>query len=572
VKWRAIAALALSYAPAVAQTPANWTLASPTTSPPARSGQAMAYDSLHSQTVLFGGQGAGQIHLGGPIPYLNDTWVWDGSTWTEKTPQTVPTARALHAMAYGMGQVLMFGGVINGSVGLEKDTWVWDGTNWTVQTSFGPSERYGTAMAYDTAHNQIVLFGGEGPAMPGSSFIGDTWVWNGAAWTQESPQTSPPARAGHSMAYDSVHGQVVLFGGEGANGFGFQATAEALNDTWVWDGTNWTQESPKTSPAPRNSFTMAFDAAHGQVLLFGGLDGNGTDLNDTWIWDGSNWTQVSPQTSPSARDEYALAYDSTHGQIVLFGGESPLQSDTWTWIGAPLVVGPTIGGVVNGASFVKGGVVPGEIASLFGTNLTSSTGINLTSGLPLPTTFMQDSVMVNSQAVALFAVDNVNGQQQFNFQVPWEVASGPMANIAVDNNGTTGASVAVPVLAAQPGIFNYSSGGDTFGAILHANFQLANTAHPAKGGETVLIYCTGLGAVSSPPADGAAGNGQVTMTMPTVTIGGVKAIVSFSGLAPTFVGLYQVNVEVPASLTSGNQPVVVSVAEAASNSVLLPVQ
>jgi uncharacterized protein (TIGR03437 family) len=133
------------------------------------------------------------------------------------------------------------------------------------------------------------------------------------------------------------------------------------------------------------------------------------------------------------------------------------------------------------------------------------------------------------------------------------------------------ASLAAPVLAAQPGIFNYSAGGKTFGAILHANFQLADTGHPAKAGETVLVYCTGLGAVASPPADGAAGNGQETLTTPAVTIGGTKAIVSFSGLAPGFVGLYQINVEVPAALTSGNQPVVVMLAGASSNSVLLPV-
>jgi uncharacterized protein (TIGR03437 family) len=191
---------------------------------------------------------------------------------------------------------------------------------------------------------------------------------------------------------------------------------------------------------------------------------------------------------------------------------------------------------VNGASFVGGGVVAGEIATLFGSNLTSSTGINLTSGLPLPNTFLTDSLMVNTNPAALFAVDNVSGQQQINFQVPWEVASGPMANITIESNGDTSASLSVPVLAAQPGIFNYTAGGDTFGAILHANFQLANTANPAKAGETVLIYCTGLGAVSSPPADGAAGNGQETTTTPTVTIGGTKANRQFQWPGTNFRG------------------------------------
>jgi uncharacterized protein (TIGR03437 family) len=232
----------------------------------------------------------------------------------------------------------------------------------------------------------------------------------------------------------------------------------------------------------------------------------------------------------------------------------------------------TANGIVNGASFAKGGIVPGEIATLFGSNLTSSTGINLTSGLPLVTTFLNVSVMVNDKAVPLFAVDDVNGQEQINFQVPWEVASGPIANIAVMNNGTTSATISVPVLAAQPGIINYNTAGGNFGVILHSNFQLADSAHPAVPGETVLIYCTGLGAVSSPPADGAAANGQSTVVMAKVTMGGVNATVSFSGLAPGFVGLYQVNAKVPAGLASGNHPVVINVGGSSSNSVLLPIQ
>ena len=232
----------------------------------------------------------------------------------------------------------------------------------------------------------------------------------------------------------------------------------------------------------------------------------------------------------------------------------------------------TASGIVNGASFAKGGIVPGEIASLFGSNLTSSVGINLTSGLPLVTTFLNVSVMVNDKAVPLFAVDDVNGQEQINFQVPWEVASGPTAKIAVINNGTTSATVSVPVLASQPGIINYNTAGGSFGVILHSNFQLADSAHPVAPGETVLIYCTGLGAVSSPPADGAAANGQSTVVKAKVTMGGVNAAVSFSGLAPGFVGLYQVNAVVPSGLASGNQPVVITVGSSPSNSALLPIQ
>ncbi|HLK22064.1 MAG TPA: SBBP repeat-containing protein [Bryobacteraceae bacterium] len=233
---------------------------------------------------------------------------------------------------------------------------------------------------------------------------------------------------------------------------------------------------------------------------------------------------------------------------------------------------PTIDGVTNGASFAEGAIAPGEIATLFGGNLTASTGVQLVSSVPLPKQFLNTSVMINGSAAPLFAVDNVNGQQQINFQVPWELAAGSTASVVVENNGTSSAPLRVPVSAAQPGIFNYSSGGQTFGAILHANFQLADSGHPAKAGEIVLIYCTGLGAVSSPPADGAAGSGQLSKTQASVTMGGVDAPFSFSGLAPGFVGLYQVNAEVPAGLAPGNQSVLLSIGGSTSNTVLLPIQ
>jgi uncharacterized protein (TIGR03437 family) len=88
----------------------------------------------------------------------------------------------------------------------------------------------------------------------------------------------------------------------------------------------------------------------------------------------------------------------------------------------------------------------------------------------------------------------------------------------------------------------------------------------------VLIYCTGLGEVSPTPDDGVAATGQNTVATPTVTIGGVNAPVSFSGLAPDFVGLNQVNVQIPGGLASGNQPVVIKSGGVSSKPVLLPVE
>ncbi|HXF28130.1 MAG TPA: choice-of-anchor tandem repeat GloVer-containing protein [Bryobacteraceae bacterium] len=240
--------------------------------------------------------------------------------------------------------------------------------------------------------------------------------------------------------------------------------------------------------------------------------------------------------------------------------------------GLPKPPVPIVDAATNGASFVAGSIVPGEIATVFGTEITSSTGINLASTLPLPTDFQNVSVLVNGIAAPIFAVDNVNGQQQINFQVPWEVAGQSTATIEVEFNCHTSAPLTVAVLPAQPGIINYSAGGASYGVILHADYQLADAGHPVKAGETVLIYGTGSGTVISPPADGAAASGQITTAPAVVTIGGVTAAsVPFSGLAPGFVGLNQINVVVPAGLTPGNQPVVVTIDGVASNAVQLPV-
>ncbi len=228
----------------------------------------------------------------------------------------------------------------------------------------------------------------------------------------------------------------------------------------------------------------------------------------------------------------------------------------------PPLPNPKVAAVTNGASFAAGSLVPGEIATAFGTSLTTGTGINLSSSLPLPGSLLGSEVLVNGcAATPLFAVDNVNGQQQINFQAPWEIAGQQVVAVQVVNNGGISPPVGVPVLAAQPGII----------AILHADYTPATTASPATAGETVLIYGTGLGAVSTAQVDGTAANGESTIALPAVTVGGAAAMVAFSGLAPGFVGLNQVNVMIPSGLATGNQAVGMNVDGVASNTVMLAI-
>src|SRR5579863_4368285 len=90
---------------------------------------------------------------------------------------------------------------------------------------------------------------------------------------------------------------------------------------------NWKEKSPGglSDPPARLGHAMAYDKARGQVVLFGGTNGTGVVYGDTWVWDGSTWTQKFPQNSPPARNGHDLVYDEARGQVLLFGGTSAVS-------------------------------------------------------------------------------------------------------------------------------------------------------------------------------------------------------------------------------------------------------
>ena len=218
------------------------------------------------------------------------------------------------------------------------------------------------------------------------------------------------------------------------------------------------------------------------------------------------------------------------------------------------------GGVVNAASFTAK-FSPGALASVFGTNFTGA-GLDATApSLPLASSLGGVSVLVNGVAAPVL----YESTTQINFQIPWETKPGS-ATVVVSINGFASASVSITVLAAAPELFVQGS----HAAALNSDFSLNSSSNPAAAGATILAYLTGGGAVSNQPADGAAaGSGSnisdVTSTV-TATIGGQSADVSFAGLAPGFVGLWQVNVVVPSGVVQGDLPLTVSVGGQTSNS------
>ncbi|OFV96568.1 MAG: hypothetical protein A3H28_15980 [Acidobacteria bacterium RIFCSPLOWO2_02_FULL_61_28] len=238
------------------------------------------------------------------------------------------------------------------------------------------------------------------------------------------------------------------------------------------------------------------------------------------------------------------------------------------------------GGVVNNASYAPGAAVAGgSIAAAFGTDLAAS--LVFASTLPLPTTLGSITIRMNNIPAPLIFVSG----NQLALQVPWELAGQTQATVVASIGATALSPVTLNLAATAPGIFSTNQRGSGQGAILIANSDAlaapvgsipGRNTRPANRGEFVTIYCTGLGGVTNRPASGAPAPANPlsrTTATPAVTIGGIAATVNFSGLSPGFVGLYQVDAQVPESSPTGSVvPVQISIGGATSNPVTIAVQ
>jgi len=225
--------------------------------------------------------------------------------------------------------------------------------------------------------------------------------------------------------------------------------------------------------------------------------------------------------------------------------------------------------VLNAASFAANAAIsPGAIVAVFGSDF--MTGTAAATSTPLPTVLGPDTVKFNGVAAPLYYTSS----GQINAQVPFTVPAGT-ATVQVSRGTATSASQTVSVALASPGIFIVDPAAGT-GAIVHAaDGTLVTSASPAQAGEFLSIYCTGLGALTTSVQSGSPGPAvppfAPTVATPVVKIGAASPTVIYSGLAPGFVGLYQINIQVPAGLPSGNQPVQVTISGFASNTATMAV-
>lgn len=338
-------------------------------------GGVEAYDYADGYTLAFGGY---------YTTFSQETWEYKGGMWREleaaaygpgaasdlcyaynggvntSVTTSCPSPRYWESMAFDShdGYLVLYGGYDGAYLG---DTWAFAGGSWTqleqadtgntcwvdppADTLTGPcpAAREGPALSYDPEHGSLVLFSG----YDGTTYFNDTWVFAGGVWTELAPPGPVPyGRYNAALAYDTADGYLLLFGGYGCPNAAC-SPSYALNDTWEYRGGAWHELSPPgPSPSLRYSVALAFDAADGYLLLFGGRGCQNPptcssfgDLGETWTYGQGAWNAVSPASSPPARDSAGMDFDAADGYLLLAAGRGTAYlSDVWEY-SDPLGVG-----------------------------------------------------------------------------------------------------------------------------------------------------------------------------------------------------------------------------------------
>ena len=305
-------------------------------SPPGLTDAMMVYDAADGYVVLFGGYNATFTS--------NQTWAYNAGTWTQLHPKISPSARGDATMAYDPKdkEVVLYGGIglgpncQNGYIYCD-DTWTFSAGQWTniTATAAGPGGLAYGSMTYDAAIGKLVLFGGVFDPCGCVDYVYTTlYAFEKGTWTLLHAKGSggrnglPGAEV--SVAYDAVDHYLVEFGGWSHTSGSF------VNYTWNFSAHRWNRLYPTPSPMWRVSDNLVFDPKLGGVILFGGLNWQGSaGPNDTWEFVGGSWTQLHPVQSPP-QETYAAssAYDAADRCLLLFGGQGTSggpSNDTWVF-------------------------------------------------------------------------------------------------------------------------------------------------------------------------------------------------------------------------------------------------
>jgi PKD repeat protein len=307
------------------------------THPVLTTGAAMAYDSATGEVVLFEGLATSQH---------NSTWTYDNGNWTQLHLPRNPSVRYGESMVYDpMDQeVVLFGGGSGSPNQFDNDTWVFRSGVWTMlnaSTTGAPPARAYASVTYDASRAEVLLFGGTNVSYDGTAAVGvvfrDTWTFSADRWTKLSTTTAPTQRYAASLGYDSATGGDVLFGGLYTHYFPNVTTLR--NDTWTFQGGQWSPSHLTAGPSARAAGGFAYDGVDQGLILFGGTVRNNQyfdrDLNDTWLFASGNWTKLTGPEPPVVDGQHPLVAGPGNDSLLLFG------SPAWTFgAGSWSVSGP----------------------------------------------------------------------------------------------------------------------------------------------------------------------------------------------------------------------------------------
>jgi hypothetical protein len=268
-------------------------------------------------------------------------------TWERIDTSEMPAQRVGFSLALNeTNKVALFFGGYGYDAGVLNDLWLTDGSQWLeLYTPHRPPERSNSSLVYDKDRQEAVLFGGASNVSGLTAYLDDTWIFNGKDWMEQSTQVSPSPRAAASMVYDPDHQHIYLFGGS----YSLDKDIWKYNDTWAWDGSTWEQVQAINQPSIRDNAAMAYDPVHQNVLLFGGAS-IAAPLNDTWIWNGEVWTEQQPVHQPGKDRtfEYSqMVFDTNRQQVVMVGSvwnfsNSHSNTETWAWNGQDWIELPVV--------------------------------------------------------------------------------------------------------------------------------------------------------------------------------------------------------------------------------------
>ncbi len=229
-------------------------------------------------------------------------------------------------------------------------------------------------------------------------------------------------------------------------------------------------------------------------------------------------------------------------------------------------------GVVNAATF-EPGIVPGSIISIFGAGMMEGViGAELAGG---QTSYNGTQVRIGGIPAPLLVLSS-GPPEQINLQAPFELSPGQTTTIEIENNGSRSTISGVPVFLTQPGIFEITlQQGGRVGAVIHADDgSLVTPDNAAAHGEVVSLFATGVGRLSSPGGQtGVLGPiPPLVSALPTIVgVDNKGSPVLFSGYAPGFLGLYQVNFTIPIDARCGLRPLNLRIGDSTSPQTTIPI-